>query len=520
MGSKQSKPVEKKNIKKEEPILKEETDIKKDDENITNEIFEENKIEIDEKPIIKPQTIKKNESYPIDIMDELLFDLSGEIFKTDFLCLEGEIKNLIFFDPKTFMKTLKSRLDKIENNFPKNYDDLKQPLENYMEIRQKNIYRENIGFLKLIVLKSKFLFGGEKFDEEVRARAKILAFLISQVKYDIVKYKENFIEMLDYDNLKMTPFPDTFFEKINDEIININIKTKNSKEINESLDKLREKFDEIYGDIDNNRNNDKEKKILKTFLAKKIHPKLIEIEKSNPPEDTDEYKKMKSMRSKMNKVYIQNLDPDPMDNDPIFKNNYKYTVIHKTKEEKKILLFGTYINTFKNELNDQIENLEENLSLSNLDYIEKLKNEDIKIKKAINKINKQNFENGVDAGTNIIKIFKSKNNDDIKIKKIEKTEIILDALQNAKNAGNNIFQIADNNIDKNDLKNQEKKNNFNIKTTTKLIELKKIKNLIDKIEKEKEMFDINGGINGLLITRDINDSNNLSMNLANVKVIY
>ena len=61
--------------------------------------------------------------------------------------------------------------------------------------------------------------------------------------------------------------------------------------------------------IDEERNVDN-KKIKNAFIASEIYKKLKEIEKISFSNESDAYRKMKSLSRKINKVILDNLDSD------------------------------------------------------------------------------------------------------------------------------------------------------------------------------------------------------------------
>ena len=539
MGNKQSQKkiviVEQKTNQNPDKIIEEEP---------VNEIAKQNeKIIIDEKPIDKmdnktmkdgqmEETKKNTENFSYNIIGKFGFDFFGDTLTPDFLYLIGRTQNLVYFDLISMKDDLEKLLWNIKDNFPKNYEDLEQPLEDYMKTKKNSMFHENRGFFKNMGLKIKFIFGKESFNEEVRRRAKRLAYLLMQLKYKTEENKDkNYcIGMIDPINLKVTVFPYSILEEINEEIRFINIKRNNIEEIDTSLNILNEKFKEVIQNIDKD-SNDKNKKVLKAFLANEIHKKLKEIEKVSFSKETDAYRKMKSLRSKVNKTILENLDIDSnFDENPFFDEDYDYTVIKRTKKEKNILLTGSYINKFKAQLKQDFKNLQSNLKKfdkdeeemnfirKSMDKIEKLESEEDKIMKEINKINQKNFEQGIEIGKNIVANFKHKND---KEEEKEKLGDKLDkTLQTAKKVGDNIFQIKDNIIDKNSLENKEIIIKYNKEETKKLMHLHVLIEQIESSTNEKKEYNIDGGINGLMICKKINNSENQIINSFNVKIIY
>ena len=539
MGNKQAKKkiaiVEQKTNQNSDKIIEEEP---------LNEITKKNEKKIiEEKPINKldNKTMKEDqmeetkeniENFSYNIIGKFGLDFFGDTLTPDFLYLNGRIQNLVYFDLTSMKDDLEKLLRYIKDNFPKNYEDLEQPLEDYMKTKKNNMFHENRGFFKTAALKMKFIFGKESFNEEVRRRAKRLAYLLMQLYYKIEENKDkNYcLGMIDPIKLNVKVFPYSILEEINEEIRFINIKRNSIDEIDASLNILNEKFKEVLQNIDED-SNDGNKKVLKAFLANEIHKKLKEIEKVSFSKETDTYKKMKSLRSKVNKTILENLDIDSnFDANPFFDEDYDYTIIKNTKKEKNILLTGDYINKFKAQLKQDFMNLQNSLKKfdkdeeemnfikKSMNKIEKLENEEDKIMKEINKINQKNFEQGIEIGKNIVANFKNKNDKEEEKEKLG--EKLDKTLQTAQKVGDNIFQIKDNIIDKNSLENKEIIINYNKEETKKLIHLHALIEKIESVTNEKKEYNIDGSINGLMICKKINNSENQIINSFNVKIIY
>lgn len=539
MGNKQAKKkiaiVEQKTNQNSDKIIEEEP---------LNEITKKNEKKIiEEKPINKldNKTMKEDqmeetkeniENFSYNIIGKFGLDFFGDTLTPDFLYLIGRVQNLVYFDLTSMKDDLEKLLRYIKDNFPKNYEDLEQPLEDYMKTKKNNMFHENRGFFKTAALKMKFIFGKESFNEEVRRRAKRLAYLLMQLYYKIEENKDkNYcLGMIDPIKLNVKVFPYSILEEINEEIRFINIKRNSIDEIDVSLNILNEKFKEVLQNIDEDSNDDN-KKVLKAFLANEIHKKLKEIEKVSFSKETDTYKKMKSLRSKINKTILENLDIDSnFDANPFFDEDYDYTIIKNTKKEKNILLTGDYINKFKAQLKQDFKNLQNSLKKfdkdeeemnfikKSMDKIEKLENEEDKIMKEINKINQKNFEQGIEIGKNIVANFKNKNDKEEEKEKLG--EKLDKTLQTAQKVGDNIFQIKDNIIDKNSLENKEIIINYNKEETKKLIHLHALIEKIESVTNEKKEYNIDGSINGLMICKKINNSENQIINSFNVKIIY
>jgi len=106
-------------------------------------------------------------------------------------------------------------------------------------------------------------------------------------------------------NLKIDFFPFEIFDTINTEIDGINIKRDTIEQVRESLNFLSQIFNSLNDKIDNNF-GDNDKKILKSYLANRINPKLSLVEDYVLSEDSEDYQKRKSLRNKLNYIITIN----------------------------------------------------------------------------------------------------------------------------------------------------------------------------------------------------------------------
>ena len=449
MGSKSSAQkaeiCDKKLIPDSETVIKEQNINKKEYQN--NSSTTNNKIKIIEEPknIIDKESAgdisekeeeedkKQIEEYLNDIFSEFSFDFYDDTLDPNFLSWINSKKDLVFFDSKRLSKILYNKLRVIANEYPKHYEDLKQPLDVYMQKRQNKIYKENRNIFQSIGLRLRFIIGEESFNEDIRRRIKRIAFLLSQINADLKENKDKnvVIFLIDPDNYKVLPFIRKILNEIEEEIDNSNILIDNIEEINKSLNILEDKLNFLYKRIENDKNNSKEeKKIFKSFLAYKINRWLKDIEKASNFEGTEAEKKLISLKNHVNKIIFQNLDTDSsLDQNPflgnIFKVKNEYTIIKDTKKEKKILFSGMnvekFINTLKNhfeelkidlsKLDDESEDINTN-SEEDINFIQKkksiiknLEEKKDKNKKSIIELNQKMFENGIDIIKNTVENF-------------------------------------------------------------------------------------------------------------------
>lgn len=225
----------------------------------SNRIIEEPKETIDKESNKETKEIKEtkeeentNEDTP-NFISGFQRNFFGDDLRFDFL----RKNNFVFFSQESARDTFDKMLKKIKKYFPKNYEDLSESLDNYMRNRQTEIYRENRSFLKTISLRLNFLFIEESFNEEVRTRAKRIAFILSQINADIEEKKRNrpYAVIVNSSSLKVEPLEDQLFAQINNDIEKIKIQTDISEDIVKSLNvldnilmkfnqKIKEKSDE------------------------------------------------------------------------------------------------------------------------------------------------------------------------------------------------------------------------------------------------------------------------------------
>lgn len=405
-----------------------------------NIIIDETQNDIDKNP---KEEEKQYENCLIDIISQFSFPFYDETFDPNFLSWKNANKNLVFFDSKELRDSLEKKLKEIEVKHKKHYEDLKQPLEEYMKTKQNQIYKENRGFFKSIGLRFKFIFEEESFNEDIRRKAKRIAFLLSQIKAELEEKadKRVIITLMDPYNYKISTITNQILDEIKEKLDNIDIKTYNIEEIEKSLNLLEDKLKLLYNRLENedcyfdDSDNPKElkdlKKIYKAFLAYEIHIKLKEIEKADNFKGTEAYKKYLSLKSSVNRIIYQNLDSDSsFDQEPflgiILKEKCEYTIIKDTKKEKKRLFSGMnvekFINAIKNHFKDQkidlskfeeIESEDINTnSEEDINFIQKkksiiknLEEKSDKNKKDINNINQKMFGQGIDIINNIVDNF-------------------------------------------------------------------------------------------------------------------
>ena len=510
-------PKQKREEKTEEP--KENTNEKKIKiEKPKNEIPEKKEIIIDTAKEKKPVKKKREEmddfekfmdSYPYKFR-EFEFDFYGDTLKPDYVLWKNKRKYYCFFDLESLKNVLEEKWKKIFEKHPITLEYLKQPLKDYKKKYQKNIYEEQTGFFETLSTKIKCLIQGETYDEEVRKRAKALAFLLSQVEY---KQKQNYIEiaMIDSLTLNINFYPFIVFDTINNEIKQINVKTETEENIKESLDIITKTFKTLYNNIDNDYgDSDNNKVILKTYLANKIIEKFEIIEKDLPDENSENYEKIKALRIKVNNIIQQNIKQE---NDKSFffgDDTFYFKIIKNTKKLKLVLLDSVFIKQFYDylvkiflDLRDQLLQFDENDSEikpeKKIDFIRRLIKEvnnfdqlNAKIKKDIIAANSNIAKEGIDMSKSGFEIISN-----LKQGKIS------DISQHGKNIVGNYEQIANLAIEKELLNKTANIIYYRKDETIKLIKEFDLKEKL-KLLVEDERFN-SKAFNGVIISRKIND---------------
>lgn len=492
----------------------------------------ENGIDIESKNEIQKRKEKKHQlaKYPQNLYGRFEFEFYGDIIEPDCIFWDCKRKYYIYFDIYELKNILEEKLMKIKEDFPLNYEDLQQPLEEYMKTMKEIEYVENYGFWDWVGLRAKFIFSKESFNEELRTRAKKYAYLISQINGKLAEKEQKndglkiIIAKVDSLTLKIDSCYDPILDEFNKEVKEINIKKDTEQELNDSLNLIKEKYDNLTQYIKDGE-DENIKKILYSFLAYLMNSKLSKIEDSSPQEGSESFKIMSSLRSQVNRDIIQNIDGEKT-RKYFFNKEIILKVIKDIKKEKNILLTGININTFYTKLEkdfkvsrDHLLNFEkdENEKITEEDKnnffkiymskVENLENLDNQIKKELNAKNKKMVQDGfgvVENGAKGIMDLKKMN---------------VDGTFNAgKNIIDSTFQVIDTNIEKKLLKKTKYMISYRKDETIRLIkEFDLLEKMRDIIEDEK--FEINS-INGILISKEIDNLSNPLTDKYSVDKIY
>ena len=477
----------------------------------------------------------KGEKYPKSLFGQFEFDLYDDCLKPDCTFILDDRTYYVYFNLKSLSNKLEVDIANLFKTYPKNLENLKEPLEKYMEEYQKEEFKEqslNIGY---IIERIKFIFGEESYNRKVQERVMKMAFLFCQIKSETIRINDlnkkitiGIIDSYDY-KIKIYSYED--FQKINDEINNIDVKINNINEIDNSLQVIEKKMQILIDEVkDKYKGSDEvNQAIFILYLLNRIDDKLSKVEDSNDVKGNYKtYKKMRNIRSQMNKYIKNNIKKEQkklfFDLDLLFK------IIKNTNTEKKILLDGVNIETFLNTINENFENLQVQLFKfdkddlngatdtgynklkiieflkEKMEKLEKLDGLEQEIDKDINNINLKTYEQVCEGGKNAKNAFFSfrDNNYD-------------DAIENAKNAGKTYYQVKENNIIKAYKEKTKSIIKYNKEETIKLI---KEYELIYNFEKQRKKVKDESKINGYLISRKIKDINNPILDLYSVDIVY
>ena len=526
----------------------------KPNENTTKEEIQKNEIK-DENPIKKPEnknpqlnevaTDEKEQEnsifkkYPHRLYGDLEFDIYDDKLEPDCIYLFDGRKYFVYFNLNELRNKLEVKIKELFDKNPKNFANLRKPLEDYMKTYQNEEYIDNYWISGTIFEKIKFIIGSEYYSKNKQIRAIKFAYIYSQVNSYLKELENNKKEkginvqkcfgMIDSFNYKFEPQEYGNLQKITDEICKFNNKLNNLDEIKESLQTLEELMKKGIKDIQDQYKEKEKEEVLILYFMKKIDEQLSKIENCNIPENTEIYKKRRELRSQINRYFLQNIPKEKKGkNDNFFFGlDLEFKIIKDTKVEKKVILDGININNFFNTINKNFEDLRDHLFKFDKDKmkngvittedrmnfickymskVEKLEELKKNIKIEINKRKKINFNHAVDMADNGINGIKNIQEKDAK-----------GFVGTARAIGNSHYQIIENNIEKELLQKTNTIIDYNREEIIKLIGEYE---LIEKIKNEKKKIQDGSFINGYCISRKIKSEDNQLLDFYSVDVIY
>ena len=130
---------------------------------------------------------EKGEKYPISLFGEFEFDLYDGSLKPDCTFILDDRTNYVYFNLKSLYNTLEQSIAELFKKYPKNLENLKEPLENYLKEYQKEEFKEQTSTIGYIMERVKFIFGEESYNRKVQERVIKMAFLFCQLKSETMR---------------------------------------------------------------------------------------------------------------------------------------------------------------------------------------------------------------------------------------------------------------------------------------------------------------------------------------------
>ena len=91
---------------------------------------------------IQEEEEEKGEKYPISLFGEFEFDLYDGSLKPDCTFILDDRINYVYFNLKSLYNTLEQSIAELFKKYPKNLENLKEPLEKYLKEYQKEEFKE------------------------------------------------------------------------------------------------------------------------------------------------------------------------------------------------------------------------------------------------------------------------------------------------------------------------------------------------------------------------------------------
>ena len=452
-----------------------------------NEIIEQTEEEEEEKDD------EKFTKYPKSLFGEFEFDLYDDSLKPDCTYIYNDRTYYVYFNLNALYNRLEVKIDELFKKYPKNLENLKEPLQKYMKKYQEEEYKEETSIFSFLG-RVKFIFGDEYYNRNVQERAMKMAFLFCQLKLETLGINKSnnliTIGIINSNDYKIKSYCYEDFKKIKDEVNSIDVKKDNIKEIDKSLKIIENKMKILIDEVINKyKGQDEVILIFILYLLKQIDFQLVKIEESNEVlNHAKTYKKMRNIRSQMNKYIKDHIKREQKKF--YFDLDLSFKIIKNTNQEKKVLLDGVNIDAFLKEIDKNFKNLQSQLFKFDNDELKGVtdnpKNKMTIIQFLREKMEKyeklENLEKNIDVEINNINLQENGNKVDKAYK--EKTKSII---------------------------------KYNKDETLKLI---KEYELLEKFKEQKRKIKEQEIINGYTVSRKIRDPKNPLLDLYSVDIIY
>ena len=215
-----------------EQKVPEENEIIEKPDKTSDKAKEENQVKTEEaKEEEEKEEEVKGEKYPKSLFGQFEFDLYDDCLKPDCTFILNKRIYYVYFNLKSLSNKLEEDIANLFKKYPKNLENLKEPLEKYLKEYQKEEFKEQSFYVGYIIERIKFIFGEESYDRKVQERVMKMAFLFCQLKSETIRIndlnKKTTIGLIDSHKYKIKIYSYEDFQKINDEINNIDVKINN-----------------------------------------------------------------------------------------------------------------------------------------------------------------------------------------------------------------------------------------------------------------------------------------------------
>lgn len=248
----------------------------------------------DKKMNKQSNTVQKEN--PQSLFGNFQFQFFIDVLKPDCLFEKDEKQSYVFFNLEKFYNLLYKMYEGLLNKYPNTLEHIKESIIAYIKDKNKHDkeFIEDKSIVKAFFRRIKFIFLKEIYNKNAKNEIIKLAYCLAQLndlrEDDPEKFKKS-IAFVDTQDYKITPYNYEILDNIKQQFSSLKITGENINEIDNNIELLKETFNEIRKQIENDFLED-DKPILMSFLIKNVDDKLSKFEDLNIPEDTETYKKM------------------------------------------------------------------------------------------------------------------------------------------------------------------------------------------------------------------------------------
>ena len=206
-----------------------------------------------------------------------------------------------FFFATKVIEELNELLVKSLKDYPHMFEPIKEDLIEFTKKLHKEKFVKKIGFFNTLFRDIYLLFNKSENNEEVKKKAKTIAFLLSQLKNQ-ENHDTSHIGYFDVKNNEFHYINDGLYDTINSNF------SEEINNYNEYIQNFSTKFNELQNMISNSNKENNEKKIILNYLIRLANEKIMNIEFSPSVDSllTEENKIiLKNIRESINSLAIQ-----------------------------------------------------------------------------------------------------------------------------------------------------------------------------------------------------------------------